>query len=76
MAVERDWEIHQIDVKSAYPASSAKGNHIHEGPPRGVLKPGQEGKVCRLLKGALWTQTGRTRVVPGAHQSYGARARL
>ena len=49
-AAERDWEIHQIDVKSAYLRAPLKET-IYMRPPRGVLKPGQEGKVCRLLKG-------------------------
>ena len=49
-AAERDWEIHQIDVKSAYLQAPLKET-IYMRPPRGVLKPGQEGKVCRLLKG-------------------------
>ena len=47
---ERDWEIHQIDVKSAYLCAPLK-ERIFMKPPRGILKPGQEGKVCRLLKG-------------------------
>ena len=49
-AAEKDWEIHQIDVKSAYLQAPLKET-IYMRPPRGVLKPGQEGKVCRLLKG-------------------------
>jgi len=49
-AAEQDWEIHQIDVKSAYLQAPLK-EIIYMRPPRGVLKPGQEGKVCRLLKG-------------------------
>jgi Reverse transcriptase (RNA-dependent DNA polymerase) len=49
-AAERDWEIHQIDVKSAYLQALLKET-IYMRLPCGVLKPGQEGKVCRLLKG-------------------------
>ena len=49
-AAEQDWEIHQIDVKSAYLQAPLKET-IYMQPPRGVLKPGQEGKVCCLLKG-------------------------
>src|ERR1700720_3777810 len=49
-AAERDWEIHQIDVKSAYLQAPLKET-IYMRPPRGVLKSGQEGKVCRLLEG-------------------------
>ena len=49
-AAHQDWEIEHIDVKSAY--LNAKLNEmIYMKAPRGVLKPGQEGKVLRLLKG-------------------------
>ena len=47
---EQDWEIHQIDVKSAYLCAPLK-EQIFIKPLHGVLKPGQEGKVCHLLKG-------------------------
>ena len=49
-AAERDWEIHHVDIKSAYLNAPLKET-VYMKPPRGVLKPGQEGKVCRLLKG-------------------------
>jgi hypothetical protein len=49
-AAEQDWEIHQIDVKSAYLQAPLKET-IYMRPLCGVLKPGQEGKVCHLLKG-------------------------
>jgi hypothetical protein len=49
-AAVQDWEIEHIDVKSAYLNAPLKET-IYMKPPRGVLKPGQEGKVCRLLKG-------------------------
>ena len=49
-ATEQDWEIHQINVKSAYLLAPLKET-IYMKPPHGVLKLGQEGKVCRLLKG-------------------------
>ena len=49
-AAEQDWEIEHVDIKSAYLNAPLKET-IYMKPPRGVLKPGQEGKVCRLLKG-------------------------
>ena len=49
-AVHQDWEIEHVDVKSAYLNAPLK-EEIYMQPPRGVLKPGQEGKVLRLLKG-------------------------
>ena len=49
-AVEQDWEIEQVDIKSVYLNAPLKET-IYMKPPRGVLKPGQEGKVLRLLKG-------------------------
>ena len=48
-AAEQNWEIHQIDVKSAYLQAPLKET-IYMRPPCGVLMPGQEGKVSRLLK--------------------------
>ena len=49
-AAHQNWEIEHIDVKSAYLNALLK-EEIHMKPPRGVLKPGQEGKVLKLLKG-------------------------
>ena len=49
-AVQQDWEIEHIDVKSAYLNALLK-EMVYMKPPRGVLKPGEEGKVLRLLKG-------------------------
>ena len=49
-AVVQDWEIKHIDVKSTYLNAPLKET-IYMRPPQGVLKPGQEGKVCRVLKG-------------------------
>ena len=48
--MEQDWEIEHVDIKSAYLNAPLKET-IYMKPPRGVLKPGQEGKVLRLLKG-------------------------
>jgi hypothetical protein len=49
-AAQQDWEIEHIDVKSAYLNAPLKET-IYMKPPKGVLKPGQEGKVLRLKKG-------------------------
>ena len=49
-AAHQDWEIEHVDVKSAYLNAPLKET-VYMRPPRGVLKPGQEGKVLRLLKG-------------------------
>jgi len=49
-AAEQNWEIEHVDVKSAY-LNAPLEEVIYMKPPRGVLKPGQEGKYCRLLKG-------------------------
>ena len=49
---EWDWEIHQIDVKSSYLQALLKET-IYMRLLHGVLKPGQEGKVCCLLKGHI-----------------------
>ena len=45
-----DWEIHQVDIKSAYHNAPLK-EMVYMKIPRGAAKPGQEGKVCQLLKG-------------------------
>ena len=49
-AAFNDWEIDHIDVKSAYLNAPLKES-MYMKPPHGVLKPGQEGKVCQLHKG-------------------------
>jgi len=43
-------EIHQVDIKSVCLNIPLKET-IYMKPPQGVLKPGQVGKVCHLLKG-------------------------
>jgi hypothetical protein len=48
--VEQDWKIHHMDIESAYLNMPLKET-VFMVPLCGVLKPGQEGKVCRLLKG-------------------------
>ena len=49
-AATQDWEIEHVDVKSAY-LNATLMETIYMKPPQGVLKPGEEGKVCRLVKG-------------------------
>ena len=49
-AATQDWEIEHVNVKSVYLNATLK-EMIYMKPPRGVLKPGEEGKVCRLVKG-------------------------
>jgi len=58
-AAQEDWEIHQVDVKSAY-LNAPLEETVYMNPPPGVLKPGQEGMVC-LLKNGLYglKQAGR-----------------
>ena len=46
----QDWEIEHVDVKSAYLNAPLKET-IYMKALRGVLKPREEGKVLRLLKG-------------------------
>src|ERR1700678_1296436 len=49
-AAEQDWEIEHVDVKSAY-LNAPLEETVYMNPTQGVLKPGQKGKVLRLLKG-------------------------
>ncbi len=49
-AAREDWEIHQVDIKGAY-LNAKLPETIYVKPPQGYLKQGEEGKVCRLLKG-------------------------
>jgi hypothetical protein len=49
-AAHQAWEIEHVDVKSAY-LNAKLEETIYMKAPRGVLKPGQEGKVLRLKKG-------------------------
>jgi len=49
MAAQQDWEIHQIDIKSAYLHAEIKEDIYMRAPP-GYLKPGDEGKVLKLLR--------------------------
>ena len=45
----QDWEIHHVDIKSADLNALLK-KKVYVKPPPGVLNPGEEGKVCCLLK--------------------------
>jgi hypothetical protein len=47
---QNDWEVHQVDVIGAY-LNAGLDKGIYMLLPAGILKKGQEGKVCQLLKG-------------------------
>ena len=49
LAVLEDWEIHQMDVKSAF-LNGLLDEEIYMEQPEGFVVPGQEGKVCLLAK--------------------------
>src|SRR5882762_5320527 len=49
IAAHRDWEIHQIDVKSAY-LNAELHDDIYMRAPPGYLKQADEGKVLKLLR--------------------------
>ena len=49
-ASTQNWEIDHVDVKSMYLNMVLK-EMIYMKVPWGVLKPGEEGKVCHLFKG-------------------------
>ena len=49
-AATQDWEINHVDIKSVYLNVTLKET-IYMKVLQGVLKPGEEGKVCRLIKG-------------------------
>jgi hypothetical protein len=48
-AAQHDWEIHQVDIKSAYLNATLKDN-IYMWPPPGYLKPKDNGKILKLLR--------------------------
>ena len=48
-AAQQDWEMHQVDVKSAY-LNAPLDEEVYMFPPVGILKPGQERMVCKLKK--------------------------
>lgn len=49
LAATFDWEVHQIDIKSAY-LNGNLDEEIYMEQPKGFEVPGQEEKVCRLRK--------------------------
>lgn len=49
MATHQDWEIHQVDIKSAYLNAPLKDDIYMRAPP-GYLKPGDERKMLKLLR--------------------------
>ena len=49
LAALEDWEIHQLDVKSAF-LNGVLDKEIYMEQPQGFIIPGQEHKVCRLKK--------------------------
>jgi hypothetical protein len=49
MAAQNDWEIHQIDIKSAYLNATLRDDIYMRAPP-GYLKPNDQGKVLKLLR--------------------------
>ena len=63
-AAQQDWEIHQVDVKSAY-LNAPLEEEVYMVPPAGLLKPGQERLICKLKKalyglkqaGCKWQKT-------------------
>lgn len=55
-----DWELHQMDVKSAY-LNGTLEEEIYMRQPKGFAAPGAENKVCRLKKSLYGLkQAGRT----------------
>jgi hypothetical protein len=49
LAAQLDWELHHVDIKSAY-LNSTLDEEVYMMPPGGVLKPNEQGKVCKLKK--------------------------
>jgi hypothetical protein len=49
MAAQNDWEIHQIDIKSAYLNATLRDDIYMRAPP-GYLKQNDQGKVLKLLR--------------------------
>ena len=49
ITAQQDWEMHQVDVKSAY-LNAPLDEEVYMLPPAGILKPGQENMVCKLKK--------------------------
>jgi hypothetical protein len=49
LAAQLDWELHHVDIKSAY-LNATLDEEVYMTPPHGVLKPNEQGKVCKLKK--------------------------
>jgi hypothetical protein len=49
MATQKDWEVQQVDIKSAYLHTEIKEDIYMRAPP-GYLKAGEEGKVLKLKR--------------------------
>lgn len=49
MAAQKHWEIHQVDIKSAYLYATIQ-EEIYMRPPPGYLKDSQQGKVLKLKR--------------------------
>jgi len=73
-AASQDWEIHQVDIKSAYLNAPLKET-IYMKPPRGVLNQ-TGGKGLSLAERSLWTQAGRSRMAPRNVQGLHYRPRI
>ena len=48
-AAQQDWEIHQVNVKSVY-LNAPLEEEVYMLPPSGLIKPGQQGFICKLKK--------------------------
>jgi transposase InsO family protein len=60
LVAHHDWELHQMDVRSAYLNGDLK-EEIYMRQPEGFVSPGQESLVCRLQKSLYGLkQAGRT----------------
>jgi hypothetical protein len=49
LAAHFHWELHHVNIKSAYLNASLK-EEVYMSAPHGVLRPGEEGNVCKLKK--------------------------
>jgi len=59
LAASRNWEIHQVDIETAFLQGSAtKGIFIYVKQPKGFEVPGKEDWVCQLKKGLYGLKQG------------------